>query len=233
MRTYGQFCPTAKAAELFCERWTPLILRDLISGSSRFSELQRGLPLASPTVLSRRLKELEAEGVIERRRSASGRSWTYHLTQAGKEFEPIVHGLAVWGQRWSRRELADHEVDLGLFIWAMQKSVRPEAFGPRRTVVKLDLSDQPPKKRDWWFVNEGGAVDLCLDDPGLEIDLHLSASLRDMIYIRRGDMSLRRALDCGRLKAHGTAQATRALPHWLALSPVAHIRSMREDAKAA
>lgn len=233
MRTYGQFCPTAKAAEVFCERWTPLILRDLLAGSTRFSELQRGLPLASPTILSRRLKELEAEGIVARRWSKPGSAWTYHLTPAGEEFAPIVHGLAVWGQRWSRRELADHEVDLGLLIWALQRSVHPLAFGRRRTVVKLTFTDQPEKKRRWWFVNEEGSVDLCLDEPGFEIDLYLSASLRDIIYIRRGDLPFSRALQTGRLKAHGTARAMRALPRWLVPFDIAHIKSMRGDALAA
>ena len=137
MKSYGQFCPVAKAAELFCERWTALILRDLAGGATRFSELQRGVPLASPTILSRRIRQLEAEGVVERRRSSSGRSWTYHLTPAGREFAPIVEALGIWGQRWSRRELAEHEIDLGLLVWAMEKSVRPEAFSGRRTIVAV------------------------------------------------------------------------------------------------
>jgi DNA-binding HxlR family transcriptional regulator len=233
MRTYGQFCPTAKAAELFCERWTPLILRELISGSTRFSELQRGLPLASPTILSRRLKELEAEGVIARRRSHGGGSWTYHLTPAGEEFAPIVHALAAWGQRWTRRELADHEVDLRLLIWALQRSVNPGAFGRRRTVVKLTFRDQPQKKRHWWFVNDNESVDLCLEEPDSEIDLYLSVTLRDMIYLYRGDLKLTQALESGRLDAEGSSVAMRALPRWLTPPPIAEIPSMRADALAA
>jgi DNA-binding HxlR family transcriptional regulator len=109
VRTYGQFCPISKAAEVFCGRWTPLILRDLGKGVSRFSELQRGVARVSPTLLSRRLRELEAEGLVERRRSDSGRGWTYHLTAPGQDLIPLVHALGVWGQRWSRRELMDHE----------------------------------------------------------------------------------------------------------------------------
>jgi DNA-binding HxlR family transcriptional regulator len=233
MRTYGQFCPTAKAAELFCERWTPLILRELIAGSTRFSELQRGLPLASPTILSRRLKELEAEGVIARHRSQRGGSWAYHLTPAGEEFAPIVHALAAWGQRWTRRELADHEVDLRLLIWALQRSVNPRAFGQRHTVVKLTFTDQPQKKRHWWFVNENESVDLCLREPGSEIDLYLSVTLRDMIYLYRGDLKLEQALKSGRLDAEGSPVALRALPLWLTPSPIAEISSMRGDAIAA
>jgi DNA-binding HxlR family transcriptional regulator len=233
MRSYGQFCPVAKAAELFCERWTPLILRDLAGGAVRFSDLQRGVPLASPTLLSRRLKQLETEGVIERRRSPSGRSWTYHLTPAGEEFAPIVAALGVWGQRWSRRALADHEVDLGLLVWAMEKSVRPDAFGPGRRVVRVELTDQPARKRHWWFLNENGQVELCLDDPGFETDLYLAATLPDMIYLWSGDLALARALETGRLEAHGTMAARRALPRWFGVSPLAHLESARADARAA
>ena len=230
MRSYGQFCPVAKAAELFCERWTALILRDLAGGATRFSELQRGVPLASPTILSRRLKELEKEGVIERRRAASGGAWTYHLTAAGAEFAPIVEALGVWGQRWSRRDLAEHEVDLGLLVWAMEKSVRPEAFESERVVVKVVFTDQPRNKRDWWFLNEGGACDQCVDDPGFDIDLHIAVSLCDMIYIWRGDLTLARALDAGRLEALGSARARKALPRWLGVASIAHVKSARADA---
>lgn len=227
MRSYGQFCPVAKAAQVFCERWTPLILRDLAAGSTRFSELRRGMPLVSPTLLTRRLKQLEAEGIIERRRQPSGRGWTYHLTPAGQEFAPMIEALGVWGQRWARRQLEDDEVDLGLLIWAMEGSVRPEAFGQQRAVVELELTDQPPGKKRWWFVNEDGRSQLCLDDPGLEVDIHLAVCLRDMIYIWRGDISLRHAIETGRLEAHGAARMRRTLPAWLGVSTLAHVTSQR------
>lgn len=145
MKPYGQFCPVAKAAEIFCERWTPLILRDLALGAVRFTDLQRGVPLASPTLLSHRLRQLGKEGILERRKSTSGRSWTYHLTPAGQDLVPIVLSLGVWGQKWSRRELARHELDLGLLLWALERGARPEAFGRQRTVVQLTLSDQREK----------------------------------------------------------------------------------------
>ncbi|HEY7551860.1 MAG TPA: helix-turn-helix domain-containing protein, partial [Hyphomicrobiaceae bacterium] len=151
MKSYGQFCPVAKAAEVFCERWTPLILRDLAFGATRFAELQRGVPLASPTLLSHRLKQLEKEGIVERRKSASGRSWTYHLTPAGEDLTPLVLALGEWGQKWSRRELARHEIDLGLLLWALERGARPEAFERGRTVVQLTFTDQIEKKRHWWF----------------------------------------------------------------------------------
>ncbi len=232
MKSYGQFCPVAKAAEIFCERWTPLILRDLASGATRFSELQRGAPLASPTLLSRRLRQLEAEGVITRRPAARGRGSTYHLTRAGEDFVPLVMALGTWGQRWSRRELADHEVDLGLLIWAMERSVRPEALGAGRNIVRLTFPDQKGKRRHWWFVNEAARVELCLDDPGFDIDLYITVSLRDMIRIWRGDLALARAIEDRRVEAHGSARALRALPRWLGISSLAHVKSERGEIAA-
>jgi DNA-binding HxlR family transcriptional regulator len=231
MKRYGQFCPVAKAAEVFCERWTPLILRDLALGASRFTELQRGVPLASPTLLSNRLKQLEKEGIVCRRKSASGRSWTYHLTPAGSDLAPIVLSLGVWGQKWSRRELAKHEVDLGLLLWAIERCAKPDALGRERSLVELKLTDQIEKKRHWWFLNEAGRCELCLKLPDPNVDLYLETTLRDMIYVWRGDLALGRALDTGRLRAHGTGAMLRALPRWLGVSPLAHVQPERADAQ--
>lgn len=233
MKSYGQFCPVAKASELFCERWTPLIVRDLAAGATRFSELQRGVPLMSPTLLSQRLKQLEAEGIVERRPSGNGKRWTYHLTPAGNEFVPLVQALAVWGQRWSRRQLADGEVDLGLLIWSLERSVNADAFGDRRTVVRLLFTDQPKGKAVWWFVNHEGSCELCLDDPGFEIDLYLTCTLPDMIYIVRGDLPLPQAIDNDRLEALGPAWTRKSLAAWLNLSPLTKIRSMRPQSTRA
>jgi len=227
MKSYGQFCPVAKAAELFCERWTALIVRDLSTGPARFSELQRGVPLMSPTLLSRRLKQLEAEGIVERR-PTGGRSHAYGLTDAGQEFVPLVMALGVWGQRWARRQLAEHEVDLGLLIWSLERSVRGDAFGDGRSLVRLEFTDQPAAKQLWWFVHEGGSCELCLDDPGWEVDLYLACTLPDMIRIVRGDLGLDAALSDGRLDAHGSRRARRALRPWLNLSPLAAVPSERE-----
>lgn len=230
MKSYGQFCPVAKASELFCERWTPLIVRDLAAGATRFSELQRGVPLMSPTLLSKRLKQLEAEGVIETRPQPGGRGRTYHLTEAGREFIPLVAALGAWGQRWSRRQLAEGEIDLGLLVWSLERSVDPTAFGKARSLVQLEFTDQPKDKRLWWFLNRDGACELCVEDPGYEVDLYLSATLPDMIYVVRGDLPLGRALSSGRLEAHGTAKARKALRAWLNLAPYTKIKSRREAA---
>jgi DNA-binding HxlR family transcriptional regulator len=231
VRSYNQFCPIAKAAEIFCERWTALILRGLASGPARFSDLQRGVPLASPTLLSQRLKQLEAEGVVIRRKSADGQGLTYHLSPAGEEFAPIVMALGVWGQRWSRRTLAEHEIDLGLLLWALEKGAHPECLGDARTIIELELSDQPESKRRWWFLNEKGRCELCLKQPDREAQLYVAVSLPDLIRVWRGDLSLAAALASERLQVHGSARMRRAFRHWLGISALAHVgpRTGRED----
>ena len=227
MKSYGQFCPVAKAAEIFCERWTPLILRDLAGGSTRFSELQRGVPLCSPTLLSRRLKQLEAEGIVERRRSQSGNAWTYHLTPAGEEFAPMIVALGVWGQRWTRRDLEEHEMDLGLLVWAFEKDAHPEAFGDRRCIVQITFTDQPAHKRNWWYLNKDGACELCIEPPDSDIDLHGRADLATLIYVWRGDLSVGQALKSDRLELDGAGWARRAFPKWLGIAVIADVKSAR------
>jgi hypothetical protein len=146
---------------------------------------------------------------------------------------PLVEALGVWGQRWSRRQLAEGEVDLGLLIWDLERGLDPAAFGARRSVVRLQLTDQPEAKSLWWFVNQDGRCELCLEDPGFEVDLYLACSLVTMIYIVRGDLGLARAVDGGRLEVIGDAPARHALGAWLNLSPLTGIRSQRADAEAA
>jgi DNA-binding HxlR family transcriptional regulator len=223
MRSYGQFCPVAKAAGLFCERWTPLIIRDLAAGATRFSEIQRGVPLISPTLLSRRLKQLEAEGIVEKRHSGNGN--TYHLTNAGTEFVPLVEALGVWGQRWSRRELVEEEMDLGLLLWAIERNAKADAFGGNRSVVRLELTDQPSSKQLWWFVNEKGVCQLCVHDPGFDVDLYLACSLRDIIYIIRGDVSLDTAISTDRLEVIGHRAKIQNVAGWFNFGPITKVTS--------
>lgn len=227
MKSYAQFCPVAKAAELFCERWTPLVIRDLAWGATRFSELQRGVPLMSPTLLSRRLKQLEAEGIVERRPQRNRRGSTYHLTEAGLEFVPLIETLGVWGQRWTRRELRDNEVDLGLLLWSIERRAKADAFGKEPAVVRLALTDLAAGRNLWWFVNQDRRCALCLDDPGFDVDLYLSCTLPDMIFVVRGDLPLDRALADERLEAIGSAKARRRLGAWLNLSPLAAVKPAR------
>jgi DNA-binding HxlR family transcriptional regulator len=221
MRSYNQFCPIAKAAEVFCERWTALILRDLAGGPVRFSDLQRGVPLASPSLLSQRLKQLEAEGIVVRARS--GRGAAYRLTEAGEEFVPIVIALGKWGQRWSRRALAKHEIDLGLLLWALERGAHPERLGEARTIVEIEFTDQPDHKRHWWYLNEAGKCELCLKRPNRDADLYVSVTLPDLILIWRGDLKLPKALEDGRIEVVGSARLRRAFRDWLGIGILADV----------
>ncbi|MEM7442163.1 MAG: helix-turn-helix domain-containing protein [Pseudomonadota bacterium] len=228
MKSYGQFCPIAKAAELFCERWTALVIRTIGAGAHRFSDIQRGVPLMSSTLLSQRLRQLVAEGIVERRRTASGRSWAYHLTEAGVEFMPLVGALGTWGRRWTRRDLSEGEIDLGLLIWGLEYCVDPEAFGPLRTVVQLEFTDQPDHKSRFWFLNEDGTKELCVSDPGFDIDLYLAATLRDMIHVYRGDITVSAAIENGKLEVIGSRQVASKLASWLNLGPLAEVAPARD-----
>ena len=229
MRSYGQFCPVAKAAEIFCERWNALIVRDLAAGPRRFGELKRGVPLMSPSLLSQRLKWLIAEGVVARADSSGGHP-AYALTEAGREFVPLVEALGVWGRRWTRRDLGEREIDLGLLVWSLESGADPCAFGGRRALVRLELTDQTASKRLWWFLNREGRCQLCVDDPGGGVDLYLAATLPDVIRIVRGDVTLAAALGDGRLEALGEGWARRGLAGWLNLSPLTRVESRRSDA---
>lgn len=226
MKSYGQFCPVAKAAELFCERWNALIIRDLATGPRRFTDLKRGVPLMSPSLLSARLKWLIEEGVVTRQEVGERRS-IYALTEAGREFVPLVEALGIWGQRWTRRALKEHERDLGLLVWSLESSTNPKAFGTKRCLIRLELTDQTKAKRLWWFLNQRGRCELCVEDPGGDVNLYLACTLSDAIYIVRGDMSPSAAIGTQRLDVHGESWARRAFIEWLNLGPLTKIASRR------
>lgn len=223
MKSYGQFCPIAKAAEIFCERWTALIIRNLAAGAHRFTDIHRGVPLMSSTLLSHRLKQLEAEGVIARHRPDGAQYWEYHLTESGAEFVPILAVLGTWGRRWTRRMLEPGELDLGLLVWGLEHCVDAAALGPGRHVVLLTFSDVPDHKSRHWFVCDSGVLDYCVTDPGFAVDLYLTATLKDMTHIYRGDVAVKAALDAGQLEVIGPRRLVSRLRAWLNLGPLAQV----------
>src|SRR5262249_54631122 len=168
MRGYGQFCPIAKACEIFGERWTPLILRELICGSTRFNDLRRGVPLLSPTVLSERLKALQQAGIIERCRSTAGKALEYRLAEAGQQFKPIILALGEWGKRWARSDFSSGDLDAGLLMWDVHRTVKTKEFPPGRTVVQFEFKDLRAAERHFWLINMPEDVDICITDPGFE-----------------------------------------------------------------
>ena len=181
MNSYGQFCPLAQATQLLCERWTLIIVRELIAGSTRFNQLKRGAPLMSPTLLSLRLKQLAEAGVIGV--SGSKGNYTYSLTSAGLELRPIVELLGAWGHRWARSNLNEGDLDAGLLMWDMRRTIDPAVFPSYRIVVQFEYPDAPKGERDWWLVTENGEIDLCLNNPGFDIDVVIKCSLKTMTGI--------------------------------------------------
>src|SRR5512135_322503 len=167
MRGYGQFCPIAVACEVLTERWTPLVLRELLCGSTRFNDLRRGLPLMSPSLLSKRLKTLERAGVVARR------GQDYVLTDAGQELRQVIEQLGVWGQRWSRGILDPDKLDASLLMWDMSRRVATAKLPARRVVVLFCVRGSIDAKSRFWLVLDDGNADLCLTDPGFDVDLYI------------------------------------------------------------
>jgi DNA-binding HxlR family transcriptional regulator len=212
MAGYGQFCPIAQAAEVLTERWTPLVIRELVYGSHRFNEIQRGVPLMSSSLLSKRLRTLEATGVIERRANE------YHLTAAGEELRPLIELMAVWGERWVRREISRDDADAALLMWAIRRSVVAEEIPPGRTVVNFRFARTPKPKRCWWLVLETGSVDVCLTDPGHGIDLSVHSDPVALAAVYMGDLPMSAALRQGELILEGPEHLVRGFPRWFGLS---------------
>jgi DNA-binding HxlR family transcriptional regulator len=221
-RGYGQFCPIAIACEVLAERWTPLVIRELLCGSVRFNDLQRGVPRMSSALLARRLKELQYAGIIERRSGLNG-SAEYHLTPAGKELFPVIEGMGLWAQRWLRRDLVDAgNLDPNLLMWDVRREVATRIpHHDRRHVTEFRLSGVPANRRRYWLVFDGGAVDLCYKDPGFEVNLVVAASLRLLTEIWLGHIAIDRAIRDDRLRLDGARRDVAAFRSWFALSKFA------------
>lgn len=218
-RGYGQFCPIALASEILAERWMPLVLRELLCGSVRFNDLQRGVPRMSSALLAQRLKQLQFAGIVERRRGNSG-GFEYHLTPAGRELFPVLETMGLWAQRWLRHDLVDTaNLDPDLLMWDIRRNVAGKTPPrQRRHVVQFLLSGVPISRRRYWLVFEGGAVDLCYRNPGFEVDLFLEASLRALIRVRLGHILLDEAIREGQVRLDGSRTDMAAFRSWFALS---------------
>jgi len=220
-RGYGQFCPVAKAAEIVAERWTPLVLRELLAGSRRFNDLRRGLPLMSQSTLAQRLRELEWAGIVERLSNGPGRQTEYRLTPAGKELRPVIERLGRWGYRWAQSELHDEDLDAGLLMWDVQRNIRLDLLPRRRIVVQFRFPDARKGKSLWWLVLEPEAVDLCLKPPGHDVDLSVECDVRTLTLVWLGDLPISDALRNGAVRLEGPRSLREGFPRWLALTPFA------------
>jgi DNA-binding HxlR family transcriptional regulator len=218
--TYGQFCPVAMAAEVVCSRWTALVLRELLCGSTRFNDIRRGVPRMSPTLLSKRLKELERAGIIATRMSASGTA-EYHMTEAGEDLRPVIMNLGIWGQRWVESQVTLKNLDPSLLMWDMRRSLDPTPMPPRRYTIRFEYPELADPRRQWWLVVEGRQVDLCSVDPGHEVDLYVRCSLRVMTAIWMGLATVEGEKSAGRLELDGDSAIVKSMQAWLGLSPFA------------
>ena len=221
MNSYGQFCPLAQAAQLLCERWTLLVVRELVAGSTRFNEIKKGVPLMSPSLLSSRLKQLVAAGVVEK--SGGKASHIYSLSPAGLELRPIVELLGAWGHRWAPSKLDKIDLDASLLMWDMRRTVDPAIFPKRRIVVQFEYSDAPKAARDWWLVAEKGAIDLCLNDQGFDVDIMIKSSLKAMTEVWVCQKRFRDAVKNGDIKVTGDSKLIDKLQDWLRSSPLSRL----------
>ncbi|MGO4255175.1 winged helix-turn-helix transcriptional regulator [Marmoricola sp. RAF53] len=216
MPSYGQFCPVAKAMEVLDERWTLLIVREMLLGSTRFNELRRGVPKMSPALLSKRLRALERAGIVERSEDPGGRS-SYTLTSSGEELRPIVDALGAWGVRWIP-QIGDEDLDPHLLMWDVRRTV-PVGDWPRsRTVVAFTFEDVPVKASAWWLCVNGDEVDVCDFDPGYGVAATVATSLRTFTGIWRGDITWDRAIRAGEVEVSAPTEVRRQLPVWIGQS---------------
>ncbi|MBY2939455.1 helix-turn-helix transcriptional regulator [Rhizobium leguminosarum] len=223
---YGQFCPVSMASEILCSRWTTLVVREFLCGSTRFNELRRGLPKMSPALLSKRLKELEQSGVITVTRSANGIT-DYQLTAAGEELRPLIIGLGNWAQRWMESRLSLKNLDPSLLMWDMRRSLDTRRLPTRRCTIQFLYPELSAAQKSWWLVVENGKVDLCNFDPGYHVDLIVEGSLRSMTAIWMGLTTIRQETDAETLKLEGDRVLARDMQEWLGLSVFAKTTRMR------
>lgn len=227
MHGYGQFCPVAVACEVFAERWTPLIVRELFAGSRRFSEIRRGMPLISRALLTQRLRHLEDVGVIESRPVGRGRE--YRLSQAGAEFHGIIEGLGNWGQRWVHGRASAENLDASLLLWNMRRRLAVDRLPDRRVVVRFDFRGVPAGRGPVtaWLVVTRKDIDVCLKDPGYGVDLVVAADLGTFTRVWLGDVSFDQAVRSHRISLEGPRELVRAFPGWLLLSHYAGVARPR------
>ena len=223
--SYGQFCPVAMASEIFCSRWTSLILREMYCGTRRFNDLRRGVPRMSPTLLSKRLVEMREARIIEEVATKQGGK-EYQLTAAGEDLRPIVMALGFWGQRWVESKLSLKNLDPSLLMWDMRRWLDPKPLPERRCTIAYHFADTEKARQNYWLVVEpDGKVDLCNADPGFEVDLYVTGSLRAMTAVWMGVTTVKQEVAAGHLEIQGDKSMASAMQEWLGLSPFAKEKS--------
>jgi DNA-binding HxlR family transcriptional regulator len=227
VRTYGQYCPIARGAEIFAERWTPLIIRNLHLGCGSFSEILEGAPGLSRTLLSQRLKQLAWLGVVEAARKTDGRGHHYELTSAGRELFTVCQSLGEWGARWL--EIAPEHVDPFVALWSMCNALIRDRLPDRRVVIRFEFTGRPRRER-YWLLIELGDTEICKTSPGLDEDLCITAEAEAFVKWHAGQLTWAQATRETRIKLEGPSSLVRAFPTWNARSMFAHIKPVSRTA---
>ena len=222
---HRQFCPLAMASDILCSRWTMMLLSELLSGTTRFNDLRRGLPRMSPALLSKRLKDLETAGVVERfRSSGSPDVYEYALTEAGRAVEPIVDTMGDWGHRWVTTQATMAHLDVKLLMWNMRRKINPDPMPQRRSNIQIIYRDLPLQSRNWWLIIEPGKdADLCSVDPGYDVDLYITTDLPTMTEVWMGYRAIAQAIEDGGLLLVGNRELEATFQTWLGASRYANI----------
>lgn len=218
MRSYGQYCPVAKATEIFADRWTPLIIREMLDGICHFNDLERGLPGISRSLLAARLRRLDLARVIERSVAPNGHATEYHLTPAGQELKGVIEELGHWGARWAFGNPEPEELDPVLLMWWMRRRVQRNRLPPQRLVVQFDFRGQ--RTGSYWLVMEPGEVSVCLQHPGFAIDLLVTADIAACYRVVFRRMTLAEAMQAGLIELDGPTPLRRGFPTWWVWYPV-------------
>ncbi|HEV7311534.1 helix-turn-helix domain-containing protein [Sphingopyxis sp.] len=226
--SYGQFCPVAMAAEILCTRWTIVLVRELAAGSTRFNDLRRGVPRMSPALLSQRLKDLEAAGIVHRTPVARESGvFDYRLTRAGQELAPVVEAFGVWGKRWIDGDLTLERLDVQLLMWDMRRGLVLDPMPDRKVIVQFRFGELAADRRSWWLVVEPDReTELCSIDPGFDVDLYVATDLRTMTAIWMGYDTLADAANARRLMLTGDDALSDSIESWLGLSPFAKTKAV-------
>jgi len=219
---YGQFCPISKASEIIGEKWTILIIRELLMGATRFNELQRGLSLISPTILTKRLNSLADHGLVLKKKISGQQGYEYFATESCKELLPVIKTLGDWGMRWARDNMKDDDYDAELLMLYLQRSIQPDKLIGNESVIRFKFNDLK-EMSDWWIVASGNDVDVCTKDPGKEVDVYFTSTVKTMIDVWMGDLSYRKAVKSGDLKVVGPGALTNNIFSWLNISVFADL----------
>jgi DNA-binding HxlR family transcriptional regulator len=219
MYLYGQYCPVARASEILADRWTPLIVRELLAGIHHFNDLDRGLPGVSRALLVGRLRRLEQTGVVQRRISSDGRTTEYRLTRAGRQLQRVIDVLGGWGARWAFGDPRPTELDPIVLLWWMKRRVHRHLLPPRRVVIQFDF--RGGRSGRYWLVLDRTDVSVCLQHPKFDVDLRVTADLAAFYRVWLGRTTLGQALRDGLVRLDGLPAVIRAFPRWFAWSPMA------------